>query len=381
MTTLAPFLLIVATLFVQLSSGINYVTIPLTMSEQGYGNTLIGFAMSFEIIGILLLYRPLSSCVEKWGLVPSVLLMSALRASSLVLLSHSQNYPLWLLGIFCYGASTGMMLVIIQTSLNTCIQGKLKGLVMGLFSAALSGGLALGPLLLQLPYIDPEWQLETSALITSLPFVLLLLAGQNTQSSESSGTVRVRFALRHAKVILISAFVGGISFFGLPSFLTLYGMENALTESQSQLLLTMFMFGSVTLGIFVSTGASFLNRSIVVLGCIFTSVVCAVYLSLAVYTEYWLALTLLFFWGGSMGGIYAIGLTAVGERFCQQDQMSANMSYTIMDSLGGMTGLLVIGFMLDWMGSEGMTTVLITFGCALLVFFVYELLAPRQTFE
>lgn len=61
--------------------------------------------------------------------------------------------------------------------------------------------------------------------------------------------------------------------------------------------------------------------------------------------------------------------------------MSANMSYTIMDSLGGMTGLLVIGFMLDWMGSEGMTTVLITFGCALLVFFVYELLAPRQTFE
>lgn len=143
MTKIAPFLLIIATLFVQLSSGINYVTIPLTMSEQGYGNTLIGFAMSFEIIGILLLYRPLSRCVEKWGLSPSILLMSALRASSLILLSHSQHYPLWMVGIFCYGASTGMMLVIIQTSLNTCIQGKLKGLVMGLFSAALSGGLAL----------------------------------------------------------------------------------------------------------------------------------------------------------------------------------------------------------------------------------------------
>ncbi|MEI8634851.1 hypothetical protein P4S72_27865 [Vibrio sp. PP-XX7] len=114
----------------------------------------------------------------------------------------------------------------------------------------------------------------------------------------------------------------------------------------------------------------------------FSSVVCAVYLPLcAVYAQYWVAVTLLFFWGGAMGGIYAIGLTAIGERFCQQDQMSANMSHTIMDSLGGITGLLVIGVMFDWIGAEGMTSVFIACGSSLLVFFVHQLLCEQKTFD
>jgi len=61
--------------------------------------------------------------------------------------------------------------------------------------------------------------------------------------------------------------------------------------------------------------------------------------------------------------------------------MTANMSHSIMDSLGGMTGLLLIGIMLDTFGPEGMTGVFVTVSIALLIFFVYELLAPRPTYE
>lgn len=381
MTKIAPILLILCTLFVQLSSGINYVTIPVEMQNQGYDNTMIGTAMSFEIIGMLLLFRPLSYCIGKWGLFPSLVTFTLTRATSLYLMSYCTNYPLWLVSIFFYGLSTGLTLVITQTWLNMLAQGKSKGLFMGLFSSALSCGVALGPIALQLPWMKQVLPFELGTLITGIPLCLYIALRKQQNTTQEMGKVRFSFAFRHAKVILIAAFVGGISFFGLPSFLTLYGMQNGLSETQAQLLLTMFMVGSVSLGILMSTLSSLINRSTLVLICLFCSVVCAVYLSIAIYTQYWLALALLFFWGGSLGGIYGIGLASLGERFCKQDQMTANMSHSIMDSLGGMSGLLVIGIMLDTFGPEGMTGVFVTVGIALLIFFVYELLAPRPTFE
>ncbi|SBS31084.1 putative MFS family transporter protein [Marinomonas spartinae] len=381
MTRIAPLLLIISTLFVQLSSGINYVTIPVEMHKQGYDNTMIGTAMSFEIVGMLLLFRPLSHCIGKWGLFHSLVAFTLIRATSLYAMTYCTHYPLWLVSIFCYGLSTGLALVITQTWLNMLAQGKSKGLFMGLFSSALSCGVALGPVALQLPMLKHIWPFELGTLITCIPLCLYILMRKQQSTTHEMGKVRFLFAFRHAKVILTAAFVGGISFFGLPSFLTLYGMQNGLSEPQSQLLLTMFMIGSVSLGMLMSTLSSLINRSIIVLICLFCSVVCAVYLSLSIYTQYWLALALLFFWGGSLGGIYGIGLASLGERFAKQDQMTANMSHSIMDSLGGMAGLLIIGIMLDTFGPEGMTAVFVTVGSALLVFFVYELLVPRPTYE
>ncbi|SHE61035.1 MFS transporter [Vibrio gazogenes] len=381
MKTYAPILLIMATLLVQLSSGINYVTIPVVMDGQGIGNTAIGIAMAFEIIGVLLFYRPLSRYLSHFGILISLLILTLFRSLSLLLMAHAGYYGLWLISIFSYGLSTGMLLVLLQTWLNISVQGKTKGLMMGLYSSALSCGIALGPIIVQLIHLTIEWRFETGALITLLPLLLCLGLKARGQAMHRLGVVRFSFAFRHAKIILVAAFVGGISFFGLPGFLTLYGLHNGLSEPQAQLLLTMFMTGSVSLGILMSAFASILNRRTVVLCCIFGSVVCAVFLSMAVYAKYWVALALLFVWGGCMGGIYGIGLTVMGERFCQQDQMSANMSYTLMDSFGGITGLLLIGAMLDTFGSEGMTTVFIVFGCLLLIFAVYEMLVPRRTYE
>ncbi|MFM2476851.1 MFS transporter [Celerinatantimonas sp. MCCC 1A17872] len=381
MTSIAPLLLILATLTTQLSSGINYVTIPIAMVHQGYGNTEIGVAMAFEILGVFLLYRPLSHYIAKCGLLSSYIVLTLVRIGSLLLLSHSRVYGLWILGIFSYGLANGMILVMTQTWLNILAQGKWKGLFMGLFSSALSCGVALGPIVLQLSIFQIGATFELNAALTLVPLLIIVGCPRAGNSGNQVGAVRFRFALRHAKVVLISAFIGGIGFFGLPSFLTLYGMDQGLTEPQAQLLLTMFMFGSVSLGMLLSTCASFVQRSTIALAGVFCSVVCAVYLSLAVDAQYWVALIFLFIWGGSMGGIYAIGLTTIGERFCPQDQMTANMSYSLMDSLGGMIGLLVIGRMFDVFGPEGMTFVFVVGGCSLLIIFVYALLSDEKTFE
>ena len=52
MIYVTPFILLLATLLIQLTSGVNYVTIPVVLSDQGHNNIMIGLAMSCEIIAM-----------------------------------------------------------------------------------------------------------------------------------------------------------------------------------------------------------------------------------------------------------------------------------------------------------------------------------------
>ncbi|MCJ8313394.1 MAG: MFS transporter, partial [Pseudomonadales bacterium] len=195
------------------------------------------------------------------------------------------------------------------------------------------------------------------------------------------GKIRIGFIFRHAKLILFSALVGGVSFYGLPNFLTLYGKKSGLDDGQALFLMTAFMMGSVILGLLISLCASFIHRQSMVLLCVFMAVVCAVFLSLAVFTNYIFALCLLFVWGGCMGGIYAIGLTVIGERFNSEDQLSSNMSYTLMDALGGIFGLIMIGIFIDLLGDDGMVYVIVAGGCLFMAYTVQQMVNRKRMFE
>jgi MFS family permease len=82
-----------------------------------------------------------------------------------------------------------------------------------------------------------------------------------------------------------------------------------------------------------------------------------------------------------MGGIYAIGLTSIGDRFSRSEQISANTTFTLMDSLGGILGLVMIGLIMDAVGPEGMTYVFIASGCCFLVFYVRQIISGDNGFK
>lgn len=183
----------------------------------------------------------------------------------------------------------------------------------------------------------------------------------------SQGRLRIMYAIRMAKVPMLSSFVGGVTFFGLPAFLTLYGMMNGLSIQRASLLLTAFMLGSVSLGLLISSLSNRGNRTFVTILCVLVGVLCAVFLPLGIY-NYFIALCLLFVWGGAAGGIYATGLSAVAELFRKEDQVSANVAYSILDNVGGIIAVLSIGFLMGSGISDGIVYVIVT---TALCYFIY----------
>jgi MFS family permease len=244
--------------------------------------------------------------------------------------------------VFCFGIGTYLCLISLQTWVNAIPLGKLRGLVSGCYSSALSLGTASGPILFnQVSTAEGAQAFQANMLIVLVALLLIVPFLNRSPRISGQGRLRLGYVIRMAKVPMLSSFVGGVTFFGLPAFLTLYGMMNGLPVQRASLLLTAFMLGSVTLGLVVSSISDRVNRTLLTILCVLIGVVCAVYLPLGIY-NYGIALGLLFVWGGAAGGIYATGLATVADLFRQEDQVSANVAYSILDNVGGIIGVLLI---------------------------------------
>ena len=360
--------LIVATAIVQAAVGFNTVLFPVRLEDYGFSKSLIGICLSFEVASVLVIVGSINSIIFRLGLVGTVSLATGGRLLMLLILSQTHSFPLWCLSIFGFGLSTYVILIALQTWINGVPLQRYRGLVIGCFSSALSLGTASGPIVLNMVGVGGGPRpFQVSMGIVALSFLVVLPLLRFAPVISTQPRLRLRYVIRMAPVPMMSSLVGGVTFFGLPAFLTLYGMMNGLSVERAALLLTAFMVGSVTLGLVVSALSDHVNRTLLIVSCVLVGVVCAVYLPLGIY-NYPIALGLLYVWGGAAGGIYATGLATVGHLFRQEDQVSANVAYSIMDNLGGVLAVILIGFLMGAGIADGIVYVTVL---TALVYFIY----------
>ena len=57
--------------------------------------------------------------------------------------------------------------------------------------------------------------------------------------------------------------------------------------------------------------------------------------------------------GGSMGGIFTVGITLLGERFRDVELVSANAVFAVLFGVGGLLGPFMTGTAMSTMGPDG----------------------------
>jgi predicted MFS family arabinose efflux permease len=318
--------LILATAVVQAAVGFNTVLFPVRLDSYGFSKALIGLCLAFEMGSVVAIVPFMDRLIHRFGLLGTLAMATILRLAMLLLLSQSRSLPIWSLGVFWFGIGTSISSISLQTWVNALHVGRWRGLVSGCISSALSLGTAVGPILFnRVGTVEGFVPFQSNMFVVLAALLLVLpLIGQAPRI-RNQRALRLGYVIRMAKIPMLSSFVGGVTFFGLPAFLTLYGMTNGLSVSQASLLLTSFMLGSVSLGLGISSISDRVNRTLLIVTCVFIGVICAVYLPLGIYS-YPVALSLLFVWGGAAGGIYATGMSIVADLFRQEDQVSANIA-------------------------------------------------------
>ena len=360
--------LILASAAIQAAVGFNTVLFPVRLEEYGFSKGLIGLCLAFEMGAVLAVVGSIDRILARFGLLGTMVMATGLRLVMLALLASSRSLPLWCLGVFSFGIGTYLCLISLQTWVNGLPLGRFRGLLSGCYSSALSLGTATGPILFnQVAATEDNQVFKANMVIVLIALALIVPCIGQSPVMTNQGRLRLGYVIRMARIPMVSSFVGGVTFFGLPAFLTLYGLMNGMSLQHASLLLTAFMLGSVTLGLAIATFSGRVQRTLVTIGCVLVGVVCAVYLPLGIY-NYGIALVLLFVWGGAAGGIYAMGLATVGDLFRQEDQVSANVAYSILDNVGGIVGVLLIGALMGAGIADGIVYVIVL---AALSYFVY----------
>lgn len=390
---IAALLIAIASFIQAISVGINAVVFPTALEAYGISKALIGVIMAVEFASVFLVSGAMTRMLAVVPLYTWVLLSTLLRVPALVLLSYVIEVPAWLLLVALHGLGNVLFGTLLQTWINSLNFSGVRGLLIALYGTSISIGLALGPVLAQgiegfsaalapgLEWLDrlmagwfgwvadtqvqasTRYSLLLSALFSMLA-VLPLLGGRlfapRFERVAQSGLLST---LRRAPAVMFAVALTGTTILGLQSFITLYGINNGLEFDQAALLLSAFMLGAIALEMPFAWLSDHFDRRYVLMGLVLLSVAAAVGLPMAIYDP-WMARGLLFGWGGVMGGLYSICMAVVSERFEGADQVAANGMASIMESGGGIIGILAIGLAMEAFAMDGLPYVLM-FACVL----------------
>ena len=384
---------VISTFIVSVSVGMNAIIFPLTMKDQGLSNSVIGTILSLEIAASLLVCLLLTRILALLKITAGFIIASVVRVCALLALMMFQDTTSWIVFIFLHGVGVFTFLILLQTWANAIPFKKFKGLMVALYSTAISLGVAVGPLVFKMlpeasvylqSFLDgvftlqlqnPEVQIPflASALISAVSLIPVLFAIALVPNFDLEKSVRVLPVIKKSPAVMFAVTMAGVSYFGVSSFITLYGIRNGLPVESSALLLTAFMLGSLILEAPFTFLSDFIDRRYMIMMSVLVSIICAVALPITIYQSYQ-AYALLFIWGGIIGVVYSVTLTILGERHRGDELVAANAGYSLMESLGGMVGVMLIGFSMDVFDSDGLPYIILFAG---IVYFSYALTRYR----
>lgn len=354
-------------------AGAASILFPVTLKATGsFSNSIIGAILSAETASIILLSPLIGTIIGKIGIVGSVIIGSLGRIAVVIPLIYTDNPYAWLAGIFIYGISSNLIGIAYQTWIGSANLKSKRGLVMAMYLGGMSCGLALGPVILNIFGASAEraigFFIVAGLSLSSLIPVIFLLKCKPPFKGGSKP--RILFIIKNGKKIMFGAFMGGVIMWGIPAFMTIYGMSAGMSQAEAAILLTMFQLGGFIAGPIISwISDKFNDRHNVVILSFFASLLCSFFLPIAIKILFF-AYLLLFIWGGAVQGVYSGCMTLLGDLFRREDQMSASVAFTQVKAIGGLIGVSFIGLSMDWASSEGMVYVIVITS---LLYFIFAL--------
>jgi MFS family permease len=256
--------------------------------------------------------------------------------------------------MFLAGSGGFSLYISTQMWLNTLASNKRRATVLSALTALLSFGIAAGPLLLTYTGRTGFLPFLVSSLLCSIIFIPFYSRRSTLPERMEEKGIHVLGVIRKALIPVLGGTVSDFIFFSMTSFLVIYGLAHGLSEAQAALLITAMMCGGILVQIPVGWISDHVNRPLMVMICTIIPLICSQLLALSIKDPYapWVLFT---FCSGALSGIYTSSLALLSENFKGKDLMAANSAFAMMNSVGGLSGVVLSGLAMDIWGSEGLT--------------------------
>lgn len=327
---------IAAAMIFGLTYSLSAALLALDLSERGHSDAFIGVNAAMHAVGVLAMAFMLPRMVGHIG--ARRMLLSALTVAAVVLVLFPAMPAVWLwfpLRILL-GAASETLFVMSETWLNSLSTDATRARAMAAYTAALSLGFALGPLLLSLIGTGPlaYWIGAAFALAAA---GCLAVPGIVEPRFDAGGHGNPLGFIALAPIAMAATVLhAAVESSGL-SFLALYAQTLGWLETEATQLMSCMMVGAIVLQLPIGWLGDKVDRRGLIVTLAGLAVMGALVWPLALRSP-WTTYPLLFVWGGVFVGIYTIMLTIVGSRFAGSSLVGIYAAMGLMWGVGALIG-------------------------------------------
>jgi len=333
----------------------------LILERRGIGTTLIGVNTASATLGLLICTILAPRAISQLGTMRALYLGFILMIFSIVLLPVFDNVWAWFPLRFLMGIGIAIHWVTSETWINTIVEDRVRGRVMGIYVTALAAGYLAGLPVLYLVGSEgylPFFIISATMSISVFPLVFARNLAPGIKTTEGFGILA---AMRRAPATMAAALTDGFVLGALFAFFLIYVHRLGFNEQESIVLLIVMSFGNVVMQYPIGLMADRFDRRLLLV--VFALLVAAGTAGLPFYLmDPGLRWIVLFAWGGVMGGIYTCGLALVGQRFKKDELAGANATFIFTYEIGTFSGPIVGGFAMSLWDPNGLLAVTVAAG-------------------
>ncbi|MGP9819029.1 hypothetical protein ACTZWW_03350 [Salinarimonas sp. NSM] len=327
-----------------------YAALAVDLAARGFGARDVAINAAMTPLGLfvaaLVLPRLVRGAVFPW-------LAAALAATTLVMLglAFTRSYAAWLGLRFMLGLSANALFVVAESALMIAIPERSSGRFLSLYNGVVTGGYALGPLILAIAPMRTPTALAAGAAMVALSAIPLVAGVPRralTLPPLDVGSGLAVFALAAPALVVGSAAVAIFDNAALALF-PVFVMESGHGRDVALVLLAALLAGATVLQWPIGAVADRWSSLGMLRCCAVVTVACCMALPAVAPVPAALAV-LGFVAGGTAFGAYSMILALVKERFATSALVTANAALGVTWGLGAMVGVPVVGAGMDTAG-------------------------------
>lgn len=358
--------------------GFTVPLLSLILDRQGVDGTWIGLNTATQSLAVFaaaplgprLMRTPGPAWLMLWAIAASILV--------LLLLPAFPNLYAWFPLRFVLGLAWSFLWIAGEAWVNQVAQERTRGRVVAVFGMAVTGGFALGPLILVAAGSEGWTPFLYSAaimVVAAMPLFVMLRRATSLEGRPSASLPRY-LLLAPVAMLMHACFASADGI--LLTFLPLYGVSLGLGESRSLILITLMAAGGIALQLPVGWLADHMNRMLLTAIIVVCIAAGAASMPLVLASSPWNGIYI-FLFGGVLGSLYTLGLVLMGERFKGADLAAASSVFGVMWSTGAIVGPPLGGMGMQYMGTHGMPLALTFIFVAFLPFPIWAYLRDQRT--
>ncbi|WP_027486206.1 MFS transporter [Allorhizobium undicola] len=338
---------------VGIAIGLGLPLLSIILEKRGIPSTLIGLNSAMAGIASMLAAPVTTRLAHDFGVARTMIAAVVIAAISGLGFYYAEAFWMWFpLRLFFHGATTTLF-ILSEFWINAAAPPSRRGLVLGIYSTVLSVGFAVGPFIFSFLGSDGILPFAIGSGIILLAAIPIFLArGESPELDEKPDMHFFRYIFlvptaTAAVFVFGAASVGGLSLFPI------YATRVGFTEAQSALLLTVMGVGNMVFQIPLGMLSDVLKDRRILLS-LLAIIGLGGSLLIPILVHSWLAMAiLLLLWGGSVSGLYTIGLSHLGSRLTGAELAAANAAFIFCYAVGTVAGPQAVGGAMDIAGNNG----------------------------